>query len=275
MDDIFYWPSRQFASWTGVWPEAFGMKDCEKKLARTNGGYYSINFVMEGAVSLKMAHSPERTVTEGQMFMIPPSHFYQYQAAKKETSLFWIRLTGPQTANYLHLMNLDSKKLLIAVSNPEGVERAIREIYDLYEPYTPASDARAIALLYRLIPTCAEKPARHHREEKCLAQRIRDFMYDELETGYNVSQIATFFGISRSSLFLRFKEEFEENPAEVLQEARIKKAQHLLRETALKVEEIARASGYSSTNHFLHHFKTKTGKTPTAYRKGRRKGIRE
>ncbi len=274
MDDIFYWPSRNFGSWTGVWPEAFGIKDCKKKLSRTNGGYYSINYVKAGAVDLKMAHSAPHTVREKEVFLIPPGHFYNYQAngnALDTTELFWIRLTGPLAESYLHLAGLDEKKAVLSVKFPELFEEKIRELRQLYESYDEASDSEVIALLYHLVSVCTKKPNRSALEEKTLAQRIRDFMFDELETGYNVSQIAAFFGISRSSLFLHFKKEFRENPVRVLQNARVEKAKYLLRETGLKVEEIARASGYSNLGHFLHHFKAEAGKTPTGYRSDTKK----
>ncbi len=57
-----------------------------------------------------------------------------------------------------------------------------------------------------------------------------------------------------------------QSPIAVLKQARLSKARHLLAEADLSMEAIARACGYTSTNHFFQQFKNELGTTPLGYK---------
>jgi two-component system response regulator YesN len=66
-----------------------------------------------------------------------------------------------------------------------------------------------------------------------------------------------------------FKRETGRTYSECLTETRIEHAKALLRETSLKVYEIAESVGYHDLQHFGNTFKKKTGQTPKEYRYGK------
>lgn len=72
--------------------------------------------------------------------------------------------------------------------------------------------------------------------------------------------------MSRSSLNRKMHELFNLSPKDFLQEARIKHACSLLKQTDLPIKEIAYACGFSHQQYFATCFKNSLGKTPTEYR---------
>lgn len=66
-----------------------------------------------------------------------------------------------------------------------------------------------------------------------------------------------------------FKKETGQTYMDFLTETRINKAKTLLRETSLKVYEIAESVGYHNLQHFGTIFKKRTGQTPKEYRYGK------
>ena len=72
--------------------------------------------------------------------------------------------------------------------------------------------------------------------------------------------------MSRSSLNRKMHELFNLSPKDFLQEARIKHACSLLKQTDLPIKEIAYSCGFSNQQYFATCFKNSMGVTPTEYR---------
>ncbi|MFA6288344.1 MAG: substrate-binding domain-containing protein [Opitutaceae bacterium] len=72
--------------------------------------------------------------------------------------------------------------------------------------------------------------------------------------------------LSQRLLELRFKECLGSSPYHEILNARIQRAQRLLRSTALSLEEIAYRSGFYDASQFSRHFKKLCGQTPSRYR---------
>ena len=66
-----------------------------------------------------------------------------------------------------------------------------------------------------------------------------------------------------------FKKELGQTYVNFLTEKRIEKAKEMLRETSLKIYEIAESVGYHNLQHFGIVFKKHTGQTPKEYRYGK------
>lgn len=81
-----------------------------------------------------------------------------------------------------------------------------------------------------------------------------------------VDDLMTATGMSRSSLNRKMHELFNLSPKDFLQEARIKHACSLLKQTDLSVKEIAYACGFNNPHYFATCFKSSTNLTPSEFR---------
>ena len=85
----------------------------------------------------------------------------------------------------------------------------------------------------------------------------------------NVSEAAEQLGLSREHFSRELKGRLGRSPADMIAEARIKYACHLLRMSTLSISEIAARCGYSSPSRFYSRFREIMGDTPKYFREYR------
>ena len=88
--------------------------------------------------------------------------------------------------------------------------------------------------------------------------------YPELTTLDKVYKLA---GYSKPQFDRLFKKFTSKTPLEYLNECKIDEARRLLIETNLSIAHICVLLGFSSTAHFIHLFKKRSGTTPLQFRK--------
>ena len=82
----------------------------------------------------------------------------------------------------------------------------------------------------------------------------------------SVSSISERFGVSMSHLSRLFKKNMGVKLNDYIRLERITRAQALLRDTELSVQEIAGTVGFNSASAFIRAYRERTGMTPGAYR---------
>lgn len=85
-------------------------------------------------------------------------------------------------------------------------------------------------------------------------------------TNLTTSEIANYCNMSYSYFSRTFKKIMNMSFTQYLNDVKLTAATHLLLTTDKNSTEIAFETGFSSTSHFIHNFKIKTGLTPTAYK---------
>ena len=83
---------------------------------------------------------------------------------------------------------------------------------------------------------------------------------------FSITTIADTYHVSTSWISILFKEEMGIGFAEYIWKLRLEKAQTLLRDTEISVDEISSLIGYLSSSSFGRKFKQETGMTPSQYR---------
>lgn len=78
--------------------------------------------------------------------------------------------------------------------------------------------------------------------------------------------LAVELGVSRTTLYKRFKSSLGRTPKECLEEAQMDRARALLRDTRLTASEIGTRCGFAHPGSFLRAFRKVEGCTPIAYR---------
>ena len=99
---------------------------------------------------------------------------------------------------------------------------------------------------------------------------MRDNIFRHPEKEWNIEALTRSMGLSKSHFHRIYKELFGTSCKEDIISSRLEKVKWLLDNTSLTVSQIAEESGYSNTSHFIRQFSSRTGLTPSAYR--RKKG---
>ncbi|MFS0864631.1 response regulator transcription factor [Fredinandcohnia sp. 179-A 10B2 NHS] len=98
-------------------------------------------------------------------------------------------------------------------------------------------------------------------------KRIIQYIDDHLSQEITLKHIADYVFLNPQYVGQLIKAELNQTFTEYITEARIKRAKKLLKETNLKVYEVAQLAGYKSPKHFMTIFKQEVGVTPVQYRK--------
>lgn len=96
---------------------------------------------------------------------------------------------------------------------------------------------------------------------------LLDWLVDNLDQDLTVPQLARRVSMSERTFARRFRAETGTTPAAWLTRQRVLRAQELLEQTDLDIEEIARRSGFGSAAALRHHFTRTLGTRPQAYRR--------
>lgn len=98
-----------------------------------------------------------------------------------------------------------------------------------------------------------------------ISQALR-LMHEQGERPWTIASLAARVGMSRSAFASRFKTLVGQAPLEYLTRCRMQKAAQLLRESDMKIVEIASRVGYESEGAFNKVFKRHCGATPGRFR---------
>lgn len=104
-------------------------------------------------------------------------------------------------------------------------------------------------------------------ENTNIAENIRDYIEENINSDLTASIICKRFFISRNYLYKTFKESFNCTPVEYITDFRLKKSKKLLLETKEPVYSICERVGIHNYTYFCNLFKKRQGLTPIEYRK--------
>ncbi|HWU64886.1 MAG TPA: transcriptional regulator FtrA [Ensifer sp.] len=108
--------------------------------------------------------------------------------------------------------------------------------------------------------------ARDHERERL--SPLFDWMRENIGSDLPLTTLAKRAGMSLRSFQRRFEEAAGVPPGEWIAMTRLREAQRLLEtQTHGDLEEIARLAGYGSAANLRHHFRTRLGVSPAAYRR--------
>ena len=107
------------------------------------------------------------------------------------------------------------------------------------------------------------------RNERQLIRKVKELIAEHLDKDLSLVYIAERVHLNHQYLSALFKQETGQTFSDYVTQCRMAKAKRLLRETNLKIYEIASLCGYASAKHFMSVFKEMVGATPGQYREQR------
>lgn len=102
-------------------------------------------------------------------------------------------------------------------------------------------------------------------DEAFLQRVLATFQKQMRDDSFQIEDLAEKIGLSRSQLHRKMKALTGKSATEFLQDARLKRAEDLLRSGKLSVSEIAYQVGYANLSYFSKLFKETFGKSPSDY----------
>lgn len=120
-----------------------------------------------------------------------------------------------------------------------------------------------VSFLYEYAASCTgSHKQRHH------VARIRQYIQEHLESSINLNDLAGEINRNPSYISYIFKQETGQNLFDYITQERIRYAKYLLKNTDLRILDVARACGYEDQSYFSQVFRKHTGATAGEFRKG-------
>lgn len=102
-------------------------------------------------------------------------------------------------------------------------------------------------------------------------RELKHYMDNHLDRPLKLEDLEKHCHMSKFRICHEFSDVFGLPPIRYMNKKRLEAAENLLLSTEKKVHEIALATGFENTNHFIHLFKKEYGATPQAYREAHQK----
>lgn len=104
-------------------------------------------------------------------------------------------------------------------------------------------------------------------EDEKLIKEVTTFINDNIDNEkLSPEAISSFIGVSKATLYRKFKELLDKTPSEFIRNIRLEHAAKLLRATKMTVSEIMFQSGFSNKSYFYREFQKQYQQSPTDYR---------
>lgn len=104
------------------------------------------------------------------------------------------------------------------------------------------------------------------RNGRQLIRKVKELVLERLDQEISLQYMADQVHLNHQYLSVLFKSETGQTFTDYVTHSRMNKAKQLLKDTNLKIYEVAKLSGYLSSKHFMAVFKDVVGSTPSQYR---------
>ena len=240
---------------------------------RTFDNYYSIHYCHAGDFSLKIDNALEETSSTPCAFLAFPQAEFAYGNPQNTYHHLYVCFRGELAEQWREggLLCCLSKNALIPILNPvDFFNKFARLIALLHGAERSRNHARAVLLLAKLLLQMAEQQQKQFKHSNPFTQKMNDLIkeiHHSPELEWDFRHEAKQMKISYSYFRKVFEELFHEPPHNYLLQCRLQKAEYLLTDNELQIQEIAVLCGFQDKFYFSRLFKKNYGMSPMKYRK--------
>ncbi len=166
------------------------------------------------------------------------------------------------------ILYCEDGRLLTAAGSAAGIDLCLHIVRSDYGREVANSVARRLVLPAHRDGGQAQfiaRPVAKARQGR--VGLLLDTLRARLDEAWTVAKMADVAALSERSLIRHFRDTTGRSPLSWLIEERVERAKELLEGTSLGLDEIATASGFGSLETLRHHFRARTGVSPTAFRR--------
>ena len=183
---------------------------------------------------------------------------YSYQAADLIYIRLLVRVLSDLEEKGIRIRQESFSDNLFAASTLDEGLKLLRKLYDITGEQLGKMENLRSSRQYEAVRSGEEYIRAHYMDSRLSTEEIAS------QLGYTASYYARIFKTVNGNYL-----------GDYLRQVRVMKAKDLLQNSAMTVQEISEAAGFTTANYFYTVFKKETGLTPAAYRTGSQNGREE
>lgn len=233
---------------------------------RESSEVFSIELVLEGSM-FYVQNGTKYHVKAGSVFLVhqdqdnefstgPEGHCYRLACI----------MAGNELNNILHTTKLIEQDV-VELDNFGRVLEIMRTCYDLFRDKNDGFRQKASVLSYNLLIEIAANIKKNQLPEMLL--RAVSLMEHHLSKTLTLKELSRILGTSPASLNRIFQKHFGTSPINYFIELKMKSAKSLLKNTDMRVKEIACRTGYHDALYFSSEFSKRIGVSPREFRQNK------
>lgn len=210
-------------------------------------------------------------IQSGDIILLFPHQWHRYSPNKKTGwSEYYVGFKGPFIDNILNCGFIDINDPVLNIGEDEVVIQIIKDILASIDEektgYQQEVSGAVIHLLGHILKIKKNEIFRRGDTEK-IVKKAKFIIVQKLTSNINIEEIANSLQVGYSWFRKEFKKYTGMSPAHYHNELRLQEAKKMLTFTEKSIKQIALELGYESDFYFSRLFKTKTGNSPSRFRK--------
>ena len=235
-------------------------------IRRANATYFILEYIMSGT-GYQVVDGRVHTLKANDVYLLEPGSSHEYYADKSDPfKKIWINFKSDVFFNIFNeydlrqtyvFHNTDILQEMSSIIELEKVSVYNDQIYKAASRY-----------LFEIFMKLSEK-TESKIKGSTVAQQILAELDKAIDSSVSIDDICNTLFISRSKMIREFKKHYHQTPHAYLLGRKIGFAKMLLQNTTHSIKSISNHLGFADEHYFASVFKSKTGMTPSEYRKSR------
>lgn len=233
---------------------------------------YQLIYIVDGSGMLSTKSAGCTKIKCGDMFMLFPGEWHSYRPdAGTGWNEYWIGFHGINIDNRVQAGFFSVKSPVFHIGYNEYIVGLYQEAIHTamrQEPFFQQLLAGVVNhMLGIMFMTGSRNALRKDDEALSMVDMSKNIMNDFIEEDIRMPEIADRLNISYTKFRRLFKQYTGQSPAQYFINLRIHRAKELLRGTNASIKEISIILHFESAEYFTTMFRSRTGMTPTEFRK--------
>lgn len=233
---------------------------------RKDATYFILEYIISGKGYL-VVDGKKHTLQANDVYLLEPGSTHEYYADKDDPfKKIWVNFKSDV---FFMLLNEYDLKQTYVFHDTDIMEKMSSIVaLEKVSVYNDQIYKAASKYLFDIFMTLAEKK-QIVQKGSIIAQRILSELDKAIDSNVSIDDICNTLFISRSKMIREFKKHYNTTPHAYLLDRKISFAKMLLQNSRHSIKSIAAHLCFADEKYFANVFKSKTGMTPSQYRKTR------
>jgi AraC-like DNA-binding protein len=232
-------------------------------------GEMQLIYIVDGEGQVEFVDQPFSPIKAGQMLIVSPGQWHRYRPDPKTGwTEYWLGIKGTHLDHLRQGQQLPTQCELLDVGHREDLIQlhGLIETQLLTRPTMVQQVASAAALLF-LSQALAYHKSQGSQSENTLMQKALTLMVRQADENLDLQDLAEKLGMNYDFFRHHFKVHTGLSPRQYHLQLKIQRAQELLNQSQLSIQDISEQLNFESAFYFSRLFKQKVGFSPLQWRK--------